>query len=75
MTTSPSELDARRLRELQERQRRAWGHYRESVRDLQGREYEEAERRSWDRLQRKLQELEDQRAQITGPPRRRGGDH
>jgi hypothetical protein len=49
---------------LDERTRRAWASYRESLRDLSGRDYEDAERRSWDRLQRKLKQLEDERAQL-----------
>ena len=76
MTTFTSEQDrGRRLRELNERTRRAWGAYRESVQDLSGRDYEDAEGRSWDRLQRKLKELEDQRAELAEPGRRRGDEH
>ena len=65
MTTSISDRDRdRRLREIDERAQRAWGAYRESVRDLEGRDYEDAEDRSWGRLQRKLAELDEQRAEI-----------
>ena len=49
---------------LDERTRRAWGAYRDSLRDLSGRDYDEAEGRSWARLQRKLKELEGERAAI-----------
>jgi hypothetical protein len=52
--------------ELDERTRRAWSAYRDSLRDLTGRDYDEAEGRSWERLQRKLGALEDERAELTG---------
>ncbi len=76
MTTFTSDHErGRRLRALDERTRRAWGVYTESLRDLDGREYEEAEGRSWDRLQRKLRELVDQRAELGDARRRRGSEH
>jgi hypothetical protein len=76
MTTFAQNRDeVRRLTEIDERRRRAWGSYRDSLRDLHGREYEEAERRSWTRLQRKLAELEGQRAEVVGSQRRRSGEH
>jgi hypothetical protein len=75
MTTIADHDRERRLRELQDRTRRAWGVYSESLRDLDGKDYEEAEHRSWERLQRKLRELDLQRDELTGVPRRRGDDH
>ena len=50
--------------ELDERTRRAWTAYRESLRDLSGRDYDQAEDRSWARLQSKLKELDDERAAL-----------
>lgn len=50
-----------RLHELDERVRRAWGVYREALRDLEPASYEEAEGRAWERLQRRLAELEQER--------------
>lgn len=76
MTTfTPDQDEGRGLREINERTRRAWGAYRESLRDLSGRTYEDAEHRSWERLQRKLRELEAQRAELARGARRRGDDH
>jgi hypothetical protein len=69
-TFTPNRIQARQLKELDERRARAWGAYRDGLRDLQGRDYEEAERRSWDRLQRKLKELDDQRAAVVAGARR-----
>jgi hypothetical protein len=63
-TFTPNRIQARQLKELDERRTRAWGAYRDSLRELQGRDYEDAERRSWDRLQRKLKELDEQRAEV-----------
>jgi hypothetical protein len=63
-TFTPNRIQARKLKELDERRTRAWGAYRDSLRELQGRDYEDAERRSWDRLQRKLKELDEQRAEV-----------
>jgi hypothetical protein len=54
----------RRHRELEDRKRRAWTAYSESLRELEGREYEEAEHRSWQRLQRRLDELDGQSAEL-----------
>jgi hypothetical protein len=65
-TFTPNRIQARKLKELDERRTRAWGAYRDSLRELQGRDYDDAERRSWDRLQRKLKELEEQRAEVVG---------
>jgi hypothetical protein len=63
-TFTPNRIQARKLKELDERRTRAWGAYRDSLRELQGRDYEDAEGRSWDRLQRKLKELDEQRAEV-----------
>jgi hypothetical protein len=65
-TFTPNRIQARKLKELDERRARAWGAYRDSLRDLAGRDYDEAENRSWERLQRKLRELEAQRAEVVG---------
>jgi hypothetical protein len=65
-TFTPNRIQARKLKELDERRARAWGAYRDSLRDLAGRDYDEAEHRSWERLQRKLGELEAQRAEVVG---------
>jgi len=65
-TFTPNRIQARKLKELDERRARAWGAYRDSLRDLAGRDYDEAEHRSWERLQRKLRELEAQRAEVVG---------
>lgn len=62
--SAPKRDESAKRSELDERTRRAWVSYRESLRDLSGRDYDEAERRSWDRLQRKLKELEGERAQL-----------
>jgi hypothetical protein len=67
-TFTPNRIQARKLKELDERMARSWSAYRDSLRDLNGREYDEAERRSWDRLQRKLKELDDERAEVVGEP-------
>jgi hypothetical protein len=62
--SAPKRDESAKRTELDERTRRAWASYRESLRDLSGRDYDEAERRSWDRLQRKLKQLEGERAQL-----------
>ena len=67
MTISAARRDENGKRsELDERTRRAWTAYRESLRDLSGRDYDQAEGRSWARLQRKLKELDDERAALAG---------
>ena len=62
-TFTPNRIQARKLKELDERTARAWGAYRDSLRELAGRDYDDAEDRS-KRLQRKLQELDTQRAEV-----------
>ena len=62
--SAPKRDESAKRTELDERTRRAWITYRDSLRDLSGQEYDDAERRSWDRLQRKLTELEGERAQL-----------
>jgi len=47
---------------LDERVRRAWEAYRDSLADLAGRPYDAAEAASWERLQDVLRDIEDQRA-------------
>ena len=56
--------------EFEDRTRRAWVQYRDSLKDLTGSDYEEAEDRSWERLQRRLAELEGQRAATAVPGER-----
>jgi hypothetical protein len=63
-TFTPNRIQARKLKELDERRARAWGTYRDSLRDLAGRDYDDAEDRSWERLQRKLSELDAERAEL-----------
>jgi hypothetical protein len=67
-TFTPNRIQARKLKELDERRARAWSAYRDALRDLEGRDYEDAEHRSWERLQRKLRELDEQRAEVVGSP-------
>jgi hypothetical protein len=66
MTTYISDQRARRLAELDARERQAWETYSESVRGLEGRDYEETEDQSWDRLQMKLRELDGERQLVAG---------
>ena len=75
MTTYATDRDEpRSMRELEERTRRAWNVYRDALLDLEPGEYEDVERRSWERLQRRLCQLEEERAHLTQPPRRRSGE-
>ena len=60
-TSAPDRDSSHSQSEFEDRTRRAWVAYRDSLKDLTGSEYEEAEHRSWDRLQRRLAELEGQR--------------
>jgi hypothetical protein len=69
-TFTPNRMQARKLKELEERTVRAWVAYRDSLRDLDGHDYDDAEHRSWERLQRELSELAAQRAEVVGG----GGD-
>jgi hypothetical protein len=65
MTISAPRRDENgRNHELDERTRRAWTTYRDSLRNLTGRDYDDAEHRSWERLQRKLKQVEDERAAL-----------
>ena len=66
MTTYISDQRARRLAEIDARERQAWETYSDSVRGLDGRDYEETEDQSWHRLQRRLRELEDERQLVAG---------
>jgi len=63
-TFTPNRIQARKLKELDDRTARAWGAYRDSLRDLACRDYDDAEDRSWERRQRKLHELDAQRAEV-----------
>jgi hypothetical protein len=64
MTISAPRHESGKLSEIDERTRRAWTTYRDSLRDLSGHDYDEAEHRSWERLQRKLRQLDDERAAL-----------
>jgi hypothetical protein len=66
MTTYISDHRARRLADIEQRERQAWESYSDSLAGLEGRDYEDAEGESWDRLQRKLRELEDERQLVAG---------
>jgi hypothetical protein len=66
MPTFISDHEARRLADLEARERAAWASYNDSLRDLRGRDYEDAEDRSWDRLQKTLKQLEDERQLLAG---------
>jgi hypothetical protein len=48
MTATAPEQDS--PKERQDAESRAWGSYRDDLRDLDGREYDDAEKASWDRL-------------------------
>ena len=69
-TSAPDRDSSHQQGEFEDRTRRAWVQYRDSLKDLTGSDYEEAERRSWDRLQRRLAELEGQRAASAVPGER-----
>jgi hypothetical protein len=66
MTTYISDHRARRLADIEQRQRQAWEAYSDHLRGLEGQDYEEAEGESWERLQRKLRELDDERQLVAG---------
>ena len=66
MTTYISDHRARRLADIEQRQRQAWEAYSDSLRDLEGKAYEDAEGDSWDRLQKRLRQLGDERALVAG---------
>ena len=55
MTATAPEQDS--PKERQDAESRAWGTYRDDLRDLDGREYDDAEKESWDRLQERLREI------------------
>ena len=54
----------RRLTELEERTRVAWGLYRENLSDLDGAAYDHAERAEWGHLQTELREIAAARAEV-----------
>jgi hypothetical protein len=66
MTTYISDHRTRRLADIDQRERQAWGAYSDSLRGLAGRDYEDAEHESWDRLQERLRELDDERQLVAG---------
>ena len=66
MTTYISDHRARRLADIDERERQAWEAYSDSLRGLGGKEYEDAEGDSWDRLQKRLRQLGDERQLVAG---------
>jgi hypothetical protein len=55
---------ARRLAELDARERTAWRDYREGLRDLEPRAYDEHEPAAWEQLQATLRALQAQRAAL-----------
>jgi hypothetical protein len=61
MPTFISDQEARKLADIEARERAAWVSYNDSLRELRGRDYEDAEDRSWDRLQKTLRQLDDER--------------
>ena len=66
MTTYISDHRARRLADIEQRERQAWEAYSDRTRGLAGRDYEDAEYESWDRLQETLRELDDERQLVAG---------
>jgi hypothetical protein len=66
VTTYISDHKARRLADIEQRERQAWDEYTDRLRGLAGRDYEEAEDESWDRLQKRLRELDDERQLVAG---------
>jgi hypothetical protein len=56
-----------KLRELEDDERRAWGTYREALRELTGEEYEHMERQSWEQLQDELRQLDQRRRSLAKP--------
>jgi hypothetical protein len=69
MTTFAAQPEAdRRLAELDALTRRAWGTYRDELRELAGRPYDDAEAAAWDQLQATLRELASERAALAGLP-------
>jgi hypothetical protein len=54
MTTSAPHLEET----LQERERKAWSRYSESLHALEGRDYEDAETEAWAQLQRDLRAID-----------------
>jgi hypothetical protein len=66
VTTYISDHRARRLADIDERERQAWEAYSDSLRDLEGKAYEDAEGDSWDRLQKRLRQLGDERQLVAG---------
>jgi hypothetical protein len=72
-TSAPNRDPSQEQAEFEDRTRRAWVAYRDSLKDLTGSDYEEAEGRSWERLQRRLTELEDERAATAAPAAGDGG--
>lgn len=66
MTTYISDQRARRLADIDERERQAWDAYSDSLRGLEGKAYEDAEGDSWDRLQKRLRQLGDERQLVAG---------
>lgn len=65
MTTIAYRTD--KLNQIEDDERRAWGSYREALRELTGDEYERAEGESWDQLQGELRRLERRRRSLAKP--------
>jgi hypothetical protein len=66
MPTFISDHEARKLADIEARERAAWASYNDGLRELRGRDYEDAEDGSWDRLQKTLKQLEDERQLLAG---------
>jgi rubrerythrin len=56
-----------KLREVEDDERRAWGTYRETLRELTGEDYERTEHESWEQLQGELRRLEQRRRTLATP--------
>jgi hypothetical protein len=53
---------------VEQETRRAWAHYADRLRGLEGEEYDRAEHEAWDHLQTVLQALHDPLAPLHDPP-------
>lgn len=65
MTTIAYRTD--KLEEIEDDERRAWGSYREALREKTGEEYERAEHESWEQLQGELRRLDRRRRSLAKP--------
>jgi hypothetical protein len=65
---STTACSSEKLKELEDRERRAWSDYNDRIRALSGDEYERAEHESWERLQRELRTVERRRTSLAKIP-------